>query len=373
MLQEYDGLKKKGHKVQIYTTVVDKKKSFPDIIGRYKIKTFLPNISIFKGHEAFQTILSCVLAPFFAYKFRNYDCILACNQPSPWIAFVVKKMFGVPYVSYLAQPTRFLHQRPIDKKTGLFFSKSAENSLSAKLMMKQFKKFSDWADKISIKSSNQILVNGEYSKKLIEKVYKVKSISCPSGVKPAKNVNFKRDKFLLVTNRHFAQKKIEFAIFTLNKLHLIKPDFRLVITGSDSEYTNKLKELTNELGLNMFVDFLGYVNANELIRLYKKSSAYLYTAPEEDFGMGIIEAMNYGTPVIAWNHGGPKYIIDDGVDGYLATPNNLDEFVEKTIKVITDKKTAKKISINARKKIQQQYNFDTHIGLLETALLTSLH
>lgn len=368
VLQEYDGLKKGGYDVSIFTTVMDKKKSFPDIIHKYKIKTFLPNLKIFKGHEALQTILSCILVPFYAYKFKKYDIILACNQPSPWIAYVIKKLFKVPYISYLAQPTRFLHQRKIDKETGLFFTKKASESISARLMMGTFKSFSDWADKISVKNSDYVLTNGEYIKNKIDKLYAIKSTNCPSGVKITKNINFKKSNYLLVTNRHFAQKRIEYAIFVLNTILQIKPKFRLIITGSNTEYTHSLRELVKELGVEKSVDFLGYVNEKELQRLYKNAFLYLYTAPEEDFGMGIIEAMNNGTPVVAWNATGPSKIIKSGVDGMLATPNDITDFTSKTIELIDKPKLRRKIVRNALDKVKSNYSHKNHIDIIVSKL-----
>ena len=372
VLQEYDGLTKRGHKVDIYTTVINKKLSFPEIIGNYKIKTFLPGFKIFKGHEALKTVLSCVLVPFYAYKFKNYDIILAANQPSPWIAFIINKMYGVPFVSYLAQPTRFLHPRKIDRETGLFFTKKASESISARLMMTTFRKFSNWADQISIKNSSAVLVNGEHIKNMIEKVYKIKCINCPSGVNVKKRGKGKRKNYLLVTNRHFAQKRLEYAIFALNTLLTRYPNYRLIITGTKSLYTQRLISLSKELGIRKNIEFAGYVSQQKLNKLYKEAALYLYTAPEEDFGMGIIEAMSFGCPVVAWNNSGPSKSISHGVDGLLANPFDMTDFSKKVEKIITDKKLAKIISAAAMRKVQKEYSYKTHIDRIETAMLNLL-
>lgn len=368
VLQEYDGLKKLGHKVSIFTTVIDKKRSFPDIVNKYKIKTFIPYYKIFRGHEALVTILSCLLAPFYAFKFKKYDVILACNQPSPWIAFVISKLCDVPYISYLAQPTRFLHPRKVDMATGLFFTKKASESISARAMMTTFRKFSNWADQISVRSSKAILVNGEHIKRLIEKIYKVKVVNCPTGLKVAKNINNNRQNYLLVSNRHFPQKRLEYAIFTLNSILQIKPNYRLLITGSITNYTQVLRDLVKELGIEKHVDFLGYVDEKKITRLYKNASCYLYTAPEEDFGMGIVEAMSFGTPVVAWNSSGPSKIITNGADGYLAKPYDITDFTDKVIKVLNDKNLARKIGIQATKTVKDNFSYENHIKTIESML-----
>ena len=378
VLQEYDGLTGRGHKVSIFTTVVDKKNCFPEKISKYKIKTFLPQLSIFKTHESLLTVLSCILAPLYASRFKNYDVILAANQPSPWIAWIINKLYGVPYVSYLAQPTRFLHQRRIDKETGLFFTKRDSDSISARLMVTTFKKISDWADRISIKNSSAVLVNGKYISKVIKKVYKVDVISCPSGVSLSKFSSAKRKQFLLATNRHFPQKRFEYAIFALNSLLLINPKFRLIITGLNTEYTQELDSLILELGLKEKVDFPGYVDEKSLNKLYREASVYLYTAPQEDFGMGVIEAMGAGTPVVAWDSGGPTKIITNGFDGFLIKPFDTTEFSKKVIELAQNKKLAKNIGKNAYKTVKERFSFKKHMDTLTrvlytTMLKTSLH
>lgn len=368
VLQEFDGLKKLGHKVDIYTTVLDNKKSFPDIIKRYKINTFLPQWKFFKGHEAFQTVVSCILVPFYAFKFKNYDIILACNQPSPWIAYVVNKIYKIPYVSYIAQPTRFLHPRKIDLKTGLFFTKHASESIAARLMMTTFKGFSDWADKKSIRGSGKILVNGEYIQYIVNRVYKIKSTTCPPGVKYSKNIKFKKNNYLLVTNRHFPQKKIEYAIFVLNSIMPIVPNIRLIITGSHTDYTQRLRSLVKELGIEDRVNFMGYTDEKLMIKLYRSASCYLYTAPEEDFGMGIIEAMARGAPVVSWNAGGPSKIITSNVNGLLAKPYKLSDFTNKVRLLIRNKKIAREIIKKASLEINNNYSLKAHVDTLEKAL-----
>lgn len=380
VLEEARGLRRLGHDVMIFTPVINREKCFPDVINEFSIKTFIPHIPMFiPGHESFQVLLTCVLAPFFAFKFRNFDVILAANQPSPWIAFFVKKFYKVPYVSYLAQPTRFLYPRKVDNQTGLVFSKKATTSLSAKLM-ERFKKFIFWADRVSIKASNVVLANGEHARKMLEKTYGIKAISCPAGAYPAKQIRSIKERlrgnlvinkrrltkpYLLITNRHFPQKRFEFAILTLAVLLKDFPNLSLVITGAETDYTREIKALAKRLNLNAKVIFLGLVPEMNLGKLYSNAVAYLYTAPEEDFGMGIIEAMAHGTPVVAWNNAGPSKIIQDGETGLLAKPYNLSDFTDKVTRILSDQKLAEKLSKQGWEIVKKKFSYESHVQSLE--------
>lgn len=374
VLQEAEELSKRGHKVQIYTSVVDKKKCFPDLIKKHKINLFLPFIpTLGKNHESMQILVNCALAPFFSFRFRNYDVILACNQPSSWMAFWVKLFFKVPYVSYLAQPTRFLHRRKVDKETGLIFSKKADLSLSVKLM-DIFKRFIHIADDASIRYSDYVLSNGEYIQNVLEKIYKVKVHSVPSG---ADGMEFSKKSiikktFILITNRHFPQKRFEYGILAFASLLKDFPNLKLVITGSETDYTLELHALTERTSLTEKVIFTGYINEKSIKRLYKDAEVYIYTAPEEDFGMGVIEAMKYGTPVVAWDAAGPSKVIINKVTGLLARPYDVSDFAGKIKLLLTDSKLSRKISNQAKKTAQNKFSLSVHVDELENYLYKAI-
>ncbi|TEU02069.1 glycosyltransferase family 1 protein, partial [Candidatus Woesebacteria bacterium] len=342
VLEEARGLKERGHKVTIFTSVLDTKKCFPDIIDKFDIKTFVPRLpSLIPQWEVFQILLTCVLAPFLAFRFRNFDAILAANQPSPWLAFWTRKLFGIPYITYLSQPTRFLHPRKVDKETGLIFREGRSFS-PATYLMKIVKPLANWVDRVSIKKSDSVLADGEYIKGLLEKIYGLKTtVFCPAGAHPVikqlscvsrykgvLKVNGKTisKPYILLTNRHFPQKRFEYVISALPIILEKFPDVFLVITGQETDYTRGMKVLAKQLSLEEKVLFLGLVKEKDLKKLYSQASVYCYTAPEEDFGMGIIEAMAHGIPVVAWNNAGPTGIIDDGKTGFLAKPFDIVDF-----------------------------------------------
>ena len=386
VLEEYKGLVKKGHRAEIFSCVVVKK-CFPEYLKKIKVKTFLPTPPFkLPDNESLMVLLCCFLAPFIAFRFRKYDVILAANQPSPWIAWWVKRFFKVPYVSYLAQPTRFLYPREVDNQTGLIFSKNACDSFSVKLM-RVFKSFIFMADKLSIKGSDTILANGDYIGKKISSVYGVKTISCPAGAYPAGSVLNSQQKytgrvkvgkkiitkpFLLITNRHFPQKRFEYAFYTLASLIDDYPELSLVITGGETKYTEKIKALTENLSLGDRVVFLGLVDEKDLENLYSNAVVYLYTAPEEDFGMGIIEAMARGTPVVAWNNAGPSGILADFKNVSLSDPYDIVDFSRKTRRFLEKDKFADRAGEKSLEKVKLYYSYERHIGILEKALYNSV-
>lgn len=380
VLEQARGLEKRGHRVFIFTPVLNKKKCFPDIIDQFNIRTLVSNFpSIIPQWEVFQVLLACALAPGLAYRFKDFDVILAANQPSLWLAFWVKKFFGVPYVAYLAQPTRVLHQRKIDRETGLMFTRKW-SFLPATYLMKVVKPLANWVDRTSIKGAGLILANGEYARGVLEKIYGIKAISCPAGAYSFASPPSYADRFqgilkvagktvskpyILLTNRHFPQKRFEYAIFALPSLIKKTPDVSLIITGDETDYTQDLKNLVKQLSLEKKVMFLGLVKEKDLEKLYSNAAVYVYTAPEEDFGMGMVEAMAHGTPVVAWNNGGPTGIVVDGKTGFLAKPFVVAEFADKILRLLSDKRLAGWVGRAGFDRVRKEFSWEKHLKSLE--------
>ncbi len=67
-----------------------------------------------------------------------------------------------------------------------------------------------------------------------------------------------------------------------------------------------------------------YKTMKELVR---HAGAYLCTT-RETFGIGTIEAMAAGVPVVGWNWGGQREIIEHGVTGWLSPPGDFDGLEE---------------------------------------------
>ena len=71
--------------------------------------------------------------------------------------------------------------------------------------------------------------------------------------------------------------------------------------------------------------------------------------------MAILEAMAYGLPVIAPKVGGIVEIIEDGVDGFLVSGRNAEDFAEKCI-VLQDGSLRAKMGQAARAKVEKTFS-----------------
>ena len=376
VLQEIDELKKLGHKVVCFVPTLDESMCYPDIIKDYPIKVFFPKLSkLFEKSETLQILSTCILFPLIVSRFKKYDVIIGANQPGPWLAYLVKKFYRKPYVVYLSQPTRILHPRRIDLENGFWVKRK---SVGLPLLVKVFKRIFIFADNISIRSADCVLADGEYMYKVLKNVYGIEPVICPacvnvtklskidrfSGLLEINGYNIEKP-YILVTNRHFPQKRFEYAIKAMPGILKVNPHASLVITGNPTLYTKRLIELSLKLSIENKIILTGYVSEKDLISLYRNAGVYVYTSPEEDFGLGVIESMAAGVPVVAWNKAGPSKIVISGETGYLVKSNDQTSFTKRIIELLIDKKENFKMGEKAFKQANENYSCQKHIKIIE--------
>jgi glycosyltransferase involved in cell wall biosynthesis len=143
-------------------------------------------------------------------------------------------------------------------------------------------------------------------------------------------------------------------------------NLKLVITGRETSYSKFLKELVRSLGIEKEVIFTGFVNEKDLESLYANSLLYVYTSQEEDFGMGIVEALSFGVPVVAWKSSGPKEILRN--TDFLVKKGNMKEFSSLIKKFITEIDFNKDSGLKGLNLVREKYSVKKHVDILSKAL-----
>jgi glycosyltransferase involved in cell wall biosynthesis len=80
-----------------------------------------------------------------------------------------------------------------------------------------------------------------------------------------------------------------------------------------------------EIGTRFHYDRL---NAEELIRLYRISDLCLVPSRYETFSQVTLESLILGTPVVAFDLTGPRDLISDGVNGFLCSSFDIDQYAK---------------------------------------------
>ncbi|MBU2577823.1 glycosyltransferase family 4 protein [Patescibacteria group bacterium] len=117
-----------------------------------------------------------------------------------------------------------------------------------------------------------------------------------------------------------------------------KADLVLVGKSFENKNLNEVKEilsLIKELGLEEKVHFTGYVADADLKVIYNLASVYCLVSLYEGFGLGVLEAMSCGCPVVTSNLSSLPEAVGDSA--LLIDPYSIDE-ISKAIKKFLDSK-----------------------------------
>jgi len=155
--------------------------------------------------------------------------------------------------------------------------------------------------------------------------------------KPSDNIEalkaemgFSGRKIILTLARIVERKKHMTVINALRELAEVCPSVLYVIAGR-GDYKEVLEAKVQELGLQDYVKFVGFVSSEDKLKYYQACDVYVMPSKScmqsgdlEGFGLTYLEANACGKPAIGGNEGGVLDAIKEGVNGYLISPD--DEF-----------------------------------------------
>ena len=145
------------------------------------------------------------------------------------------------------------------------------------------------------------------------------------------------------------------------------PDWKVNIYGSGD--TSKYQKMIDEKGLTSQIHFCG--PTTDVQSKYLESSLFILPSRSEGFGMVLIEAMACGLPCVSFDCPcGPRDIIEDGKNGYLALPDNQDDLAEKILSVLDDKTKMQVMACEAKNSVVK-YNIN-NVSVIWEQLFKSL-
>ncbi|MDW8802595.1 glycosyltransferase family 1 protein [Clostridium sp. A1-XYC3] len=126
------------------------------------------------------------------------------------------------------------------------------------------------------------------------------------------------DKFVLYIGNLKPHKNVETLVKAMG---LTNENIKLIINGKPNE---SLNNLIKELKLEDRVQFIGYVEDNDLPILYNLATVFVFPSLYEGFGLPPLEAMACGCPVIAANTSSLTEIVNNY--GILAQALDINQF-----------------------------------------------
>ncbi len=120
---------------------------------------------------------------------------------------------------------------------------------------------------------------------------------------------------------------------------MLDGEFRFLILGDGGE--------RNWLAANVAkAELPGVLRGEDLARAYANMDAFLFPSHTDTFGNVVLEAMASGVAAVVTSDGGPKFLVENGITGYVA--QNDDEWLRLAAELYRNREAARAMSIAAR-------------------------
>ena len=283
-------------------------------------------------------------------RFKPNATLAFFGVPSGAIAWLLKKVFGVPYIVSLRggdvpgfRPYDFQRYHKILTPFLRLIWKNASAVVANSNGLRQLASVFDASFDIPI------IPNGV---DLQEYATEVRAWSPPR---------------LLSVGRLVHQKGLDLAMQALACLKDL--EWEWCIAG-DGPQINALRSLANELGIRDRITFPGWRSHAELVECYKGSNLFLFPSRHEGMPNVVLEAMSSGLPIIASRIAGNEELVVDGETGILFPSEDVEALYVALRKLLTDASQRQKMGIASRRRVEALYSWENtaqqYTLLLET-------
>jgi L-malate glycosyltransferase len=329
--------KTEGHDIQILCPQLDETMPLCETLSGIKV-TRIPYPKI----KVFGSLLLYIKYMYQLYAMRKEYSVIHVHMVKNIAAFtgLMKVFLKFKYVAKVSGAWEF--------SSGVLDPEKFNKGIM--LVRNYFIKKADHIQCVSSKTK-QILLDCNYPEKI--------ALLLPNGVdltshklKVPHNDN-KSDITIVYAGRLEYVKGVDILINAVNKLEF---KVSLVIVGSGKE-EKAFKKLCHDLDLESQVQFLGYITNLPEILL----SADLYVQPSREEGLpnSVLEAMATGLPIVATNVSGNQDLVADGINGYLTSPEDIEDMSYKISKILSSSELLKTMGMNSRKIIEENYSIQS--------------
>ena len=227
------------------------------------------------------------------YRFDVLHCHAA--YPQPYIAATLKRWFGVPFV---------VRPHGMDVAGRRFrANRRLENRM-----------------KRSLANSDAVIAQGETIKQVIaefsvdpKKIHVIHNGVDLAAFSGDCKYSHPRPYILALGNLSMLK---GFDVLLQAYARIVTPRADLVIAG-DGPQRHVLSSLAKQLGIASRVEFVGHVQGETKIRLYRAAELFVCPSRFETFSNVVLEALAAGLPVVATSVGGNIELVRDGQEGLL--------------------------------------------------------
>lgn len=186
--------------------------------------------------------------------------------------------------------------------------------------------------------------------------------------------SYKSKKPLLVyVNRVKRYKRLDhFVIACKHIIEEIPEAICLIVGKGDEKLEAKLKKLASRLGIDDHVKvFVGNISNSLRRKILRKAWLSVFTSAKEGFGIGVIETLSRGVPVVAYDIPAMREICAGQSLCILAKDGDIGDIATQCIKLLKNGGALSNMS-GETEKLVRIYNYDATSVMFLKAMLSSL-
>jgi len=167
-------------------------------------------------------------------------------------------------------------------------------------------------------------------------------------------------------------KETKGVIYLVKAISLLKDlNIKLNIVGSyssTSSYYKKIKKIIDQNNLQDRIQFHGFVEREQLLKLYRQSAIYVHASLMEGYGMVLAEALCFGLPIVASTAGAIPELVADGVNAVLVKPKDSKGIAAGIRRLIEDENLRESMSRTNLEKAKSLPTWDDFDRIMEERL-----
>ena len=188
-----------------------------------------------------------------------------------------------------------------------------------------------------------------------DSIQNCRSVIIPNAINPAfirPRYTGEKRKVIAGAGRLDNQKNFSLLIKAFFQIASDYPEYSLTIYGKGDKET-ELKQLAMSLGLQERVFFPG--NIQNIADEMEKNTMFVLSSDFEGMPNALMEAIALGLPCVSTDCpcGGPRYLIQDGVNGLLVPVGDVDKMAEAMRRILSSPATAEAMGQRATRIIDR--------------------
>lgn len=152
---------------------------------------------------------------------------------------------------------------------------------------------------------------------------------------------------LLYAGRVSKEKKLDLFASVVRKLRAEGLPVRGLVVGH-GPYSDEMRETFPE------AIYTGYLSGEELAAAYASADVFVFPSTTDTFGNVILEAQASGLPCVVSDQGGPRELVEDGVDGFVTRGGDEEGLCAAVRRLCADDDLRRRMSAASRQRVEDR-------------------